>query len=382
VEPAPGQYLSLAARLALRAAGDVEPNPMVGAVIVRSGHVIGLGHHRAWGGLHAEREALADCRRRGHDPRGSTVYVTLEPCCHHGKQPPCTEALIEAGVARVVAARHDPNPLSRGGAAVLARSGIPCEFSSASDLAVRASDPFIKRVQVGLPWVIAKWAQTADGRLTTRPDEPRWISGHVSRHRVHRLRARVDAIVTGIGTVLADDPMLTARGVRVHRVAQRIVIDPGLALPPDARLARSAHEASVVAVCTHATFDGEPERRAALERAGVRVLHVPGTAADQRLDLRAVFKQLAELNVSTVLLESGPRLLQAMFEADLVDMAIVHVAPPPASVRNPASTPAGPLAQVLTDTRRFTLCRSRRSGEDAELTWRRAHEPDAAQAPS
>ena len=170
-------YLDLAARLALRAAGDVEPNPMVGAVLVRDGRIIGMGHHRKFGGLHAEREALADCRRRAEAPRGATAYVTLEPCCHHGKQPPCTEALIEAGISRVVAARPDPNPISRGGANALQSVGIPCEFTAASPLATAISDPFVRGIMHGLPWVIAKWAQTADGRLVTRPGEPRWISG-------------------------------------------------------------------------------------------------------------------------------------------------------------------------------------------------------------
>src|SRR5262245_52581624 len=155
-------YLDLAARLACRAAGDVEPNPMVGAVIVRDGRIIGMGHHRKFGGLHAEREALADCRRRDEDPRGATMYVTLEPCRHFGKQPPCTDALIEAGIARVIAARADPDSTSGGGAEVLREAGIPCEFSDASRNAIELSDPFVKRVQTGLPWVIAKWAQTVD----------------------------------------------------------------------------------------------------------------------------------------------------------------------------------------------------------------------------
>src|ERR1041384_1914007 len=188
--------LDLAGRLARGGAGCVEPNPMVGAVVVRDGVVMGMGHHRRYGGPHAEREALADCRSRGDDPRGATVYVTLEPCCHFGKTPPCTDALIEAGVARVVAARRDPNPASGGGAAVLERAGIGVEFCGNSPSALAVSDPFVKRVTTGLPWVIAKWAQFEDGRMVTRPGEPRWISHEWARRRVHRLRGRVDAIVT------------------------------------------------------------------------------------------------------------------------------------------------------------------------------------------
>jgi diaminohydroxyphosphoribosylaminopyrimidine deaminase/5-amino-6-(5-phosphoribosylamino)uracil reductase len=289
VQPAsPKPLLDLAARAALRAAGDVEPNPMVGAVIVKGDRIIGIGHHRKFGGLHAEREALADCRRRGEDPRGSTIYVTLEPCCHHGKQPPCTDALIEAGITRVIAARRDPNPVSANGAEVLHRAGIICEFTDASPLATRLSDPFIKRITTGLPWVIAKWAQTIDGRIATRTGESRWISGEVSRRRVHHLRARVDCILTGMGTVIADDPLLTARGIgRVRRVARRVVIDSDLDIPVIAQLVRTAREFPTTVVCSDqaAAATASGPRREALKAAGVEILPVP--LLERGIDLNA-----------------------------------------------------------------------------------------------
>lgn len=295
-------YLDMAARMARRAAGDVEPNPMVGCVLVRGGVIVGLGHHRRYGDLHAEREALADCRRRGNDPRGATAYVTLEPCCHHGKQPPCTEAIIEAGIARVVYARPDPHTASSGGAEVLQRAGIPCELCTDSLLATHISDPFVKRVTTGLPWVIAKWAQTAEGSLTTPEGESPWITNAMSLKRVHRLRARVDAIVTGIGTVVADDPLLTARGVRrVRRVALRVVVEGSRRLPNDSQLARG--------------IGGGP----------VLPVH-PGP--DGRIDLTAVLRELVDQHdTTTVMLECGPRLLGAFFEAGLIDEAFVYVAP-------------------------------------------------------
>jgi len=353
--------LNLAARMALRAFGDAEPNPMVGAVIVRDGVVIGLGHHRRFGGPHAEREALADCRRRGHDPRGTTVFVTLEPCCHHGKQPPCTDALIEAGVARVVFARPDPHETSGGGADVLRRAGVECEACEDSALAARVSDPFVKRITTGLPWVIAKWAQTADGSLVSREGEPRWISCEASRRRVHRLRARVDAVVTGIGTVLADDPMLTARGVRVHRVARRVVIDARLETPPACALVRTAREVPTAIVAA-----GEPPSaaRRVMESAGVSVVAVGGSG---RVDAQAAMRLLVErFGVTTVLLEAGPRLLASMFEAGLVDAALVHAAPPGRCDTAPLTPDEDGLRRAVGDPGRLTLVRTRRTGVDVE----------------
>lgn len=356
--PETRQMLDIAARLAMRGAGDVEPNPMVGAVLVRDGRVVGLGHHRRFGGLHAEREALADCRRRGEDPRGATAYVTLEPCCHHGKQPPCTQALIEAAVGRVVYARRDPHLASRGGAEVLERSGIPCDLDSSSVLATRLSDPFVKRVKTGLPWVIAKWAQTADGRMTTPNGESPWISNALSLRRVHRLRARVDAILTGIGTVLADDPLLTARGVpRVRRVAQRIVLDGNGVLPADCRLRRTAGEAPLVVVQTNAQDLGD----------GIEVVEAP--ERDGRVDLAATFPLLAErFGLATVMLECGPTLLGACFDTGLVDEAFVYIAPAAKSEAWPPGPSDAPDERSLA---RFELVRERPLEGDTERWYRK-----------
>lgn len=357
--------LNRAARPAIRAAGDVEPNPLVGAAIVRDGRIIGLGHHRRYGGLHAEREALADCRRRGDDPRGAAVYVTLEPCCHHGKQPPCTDALIEAGVARVVYARHDPHRISCGGAEVLRRAGISCALSEESVLATRLSDPFVKRVTTGLPWVIAKWAETADGRMVTRPDEPRWISNQFSRKRVHRLRARVDAVLTGIGTVLADDPLLDARGVRrVRRLARRVVIDPAGAMPPGCRLLATPHAAPVTVIRSPGVLEGpSPAREAGPP---VEILTAPGTP--DRLDLAACLRLLVDRHdVTNVMLECGPRLLRAFFAAGLVDEAFVYIAPPGAAGGRAARDEAAPPADLTA----LGLVREKPLAGDIERWYRR-----------
>jgi len=368
--PTPGQYLDLAARLALRASGDVEPNPMVGAVLGKDGQIIGMGHHTKFGGLHAEREAVADCRRRGHDPRGSTAYVTLEPCCHHGKQPPCTDALIEAGIVKVVAARPDPNPVSRNGAGILRSAGIPVEFCPDSQLAIDLSAPFIKRTMTGLPWVIAKWAQTLDGRIATSTGDSKWISGELSRRRVHRLRARVDAVVCGIGTVLADDPQLTARGVgRIRRTARRVVLDSSLKIPLESALVRTARQIPVTVFCDRDQLTGSQTKRSGLEAAGIEVVGVPAAAG--KLDLAAALRLLAERHhACTVLMESGPRVLGSLLEARLADELVVYVAPMVLGDDSAAAAVRGLSTPGLASAKRFELRRSRRCGPDIELTYR------------
>lgn len=369
--------LDLAARLALRGAGLVEPNPMVGAVLVRGGRVIGLGHHRRFGGLHAEREAIGDCRGRGGDPRGATLYCTLEPCGHHGKQPPCVDAVLEAGIARVVYARGDPGLESGGGAARLRGAGVPAELSGASVLATGVSDPFVKRVTTGLPWVIAKWAQTIDGRVATRTGESKWISAQASRRRVHRVRARVDAVLTGSGTVLADDPTLNARDARrVRRVATRVVIDTDLDVPLRSALVRTAGALPTVIACSKdlVTAGITEEKRAALEAAGVRILGVPEESG--RLRLEMLLRAMGErLGVTSVLVEAGPALLGSLFAQDLVDEAVVYVAPMLLGDERARSVASWRAVESLNAALRLGLWRVKRIGDDVELTYRRRGDP-------
>jgi diaminohydroxyphosphoribosylaminopyrimidine deaminase/5-amino-6-(5-phosphoribosylamino)uracil reductase len=365
--------LDLAARLALRGAGRVEPNPMVGCVIERHGRLIGLGHHMRFGGLHAENEALNDCARRGEDPRGGTVYCTLEPCNGVGAHPPCVRALIEAGIARVVFARRDPNPLKRGGMEALHAAGIDAVCSDASALAAGVGAPFVKRVETGMPWVIAKWAQTIDGRIATRTGESRWISSERSRRRVHRLRARVDAILTGIGTALADDPLLTARGVTVRRVARRVVADSDLDLPPDSKLARTADDAPVLVACHEELVSAgiTASRVRMLTSRGVKLLGVARSPKGWGIDLAHLLRVLAgEHEVSTLLVEAGPGLLGSLFDADLVDEAVVHVAPMMLGDEHAKAVATGRVAESLGMANRFRLWRVKPLGDDVELTYR------------
>jgi len=372
-------YLDRAGRIALRGRGDVEPNPCVGCVIVRDGVVLGMGHHKRFGGRHAEREALASCRRKGVDPRGATMYVTLEPCCHVGKQPPCTEAIFRAGIARVVYAREDPNTLSAGGAKMLSSAGVACDLSVASVLARRVSDPFVKHTTEGLPCVIAKWAQTIDGRIGTRTGQSKWISNEWSRSRVHRLRSCVDCIITGLGTVLSDDPMLTARGGgRVRRAATRVVVDTHMNTPMDCALVRSARQTPTIIACSKdsATAHIMGERRLRLDSMGVTIMGVP-TRVNERVDLRLLLGSLAQdLGATSVLIEAGGGLLGSLMERDLVDEARVYVAPMLLADDRARGVAGGRCVETLGDARRFTLERLKRLGNDAELTYRRVREDD------
>ncbi len=359
------KYLDTAARAALRGFGFVEPNPMVGAVIVKDGpggekQVVGIGHHQRFGGLHAEREALANCRQRGHDPRGSTLYCTLEPCCHHGKQPPCTEAVIEAGIVRVVIARKDPAEVSAGGVEILQAAGIEVELTDASPLATGVSDAFIHRVRTGRPWVIAKWAQTLDGRMATSSGQSQWITGGLCRKRVHRLRARVDAVMVGVGTVIADDPMLTARDVHVRRVATRVVLDTHGRTGVKSKFVTTAGEVPAVVFVGDDARDGFPS--------DIQVCRVGG---DGRIDLCRALETLSSMGVSTVLVEAGPRVLGALVEDDLIDEAFVHLAPAILGDEHALPVAVGRDAPRLTDMRRFRLVRSKPIGDDVELHYRR-----------
>lgn len=368
------ELLNLAAKAALRGLGDVEPNPMVGAVISRDGVVLGIGHHRRFGGLHAEREAISNARARGHDLRGATIHVTLEPCSHFGKQPPCVDAVLEAGFARVVMARCDPHAVSGGGAEKLRARGVRVD-EVPHELAMAVSAPFVRRVapkpnEIGLPWVIAKWAQTLDGRIATRQGDSKWISCAANRRRVHRLRACVDAIVTGIGTVMADDPLLTARDVaRVRRRAKRIVLDGQLRLPLHSRLAQTAQEVPTIVVTTLAV-NQSPQgqaRKFELEDRGVQV-HAVHSDSLGRPDVREVLGWLAvEHACTTVMIESGPTLLGSLFESELIDQALVHLSPMVIGDAEARAAVEGRDVPTLAGARWMRILRQHRIGTDIEM---------------
>lgn len=340
------RYMARALELAARGAGWTNPNPQVGAVIVKDGRIIGEGWHTAYGKLHAEREALADCTE---DPRSATIYVTLEPCCHWGKTPPCTEAIIEAGIARVVVGAPDPNPLVAGkGFEVLREAGIEVVEGVLLDKCRAINEVFFHYIQTGLPLVIAKYAMTLDGKIATRTGASRWITSDVARAKVHEDRHRYAAIMVGIGTVLADDPELTSRiPGQETKNPLRVVVDSSARIPLTSNLVQTAHEIpTLVAVAAQAPA----ERIAALEEAGCEVFVSPvestsprsiveqstrkavakaaQPAKHDRVDLPALVAYLGkEKSIDSLIVEGGATLLWSFFSQSLVDRVQVYVAP-------------------------------------------------------
>lgn len=295
--------------------GRVSPNPLVGAVIVRDGEVIGEGFHAELGGLHAERAALEDCRARGEDPAGATMYVTLEPCAHQGRQPPCVEAVLEAGIPRVVIASEDPSEKASGrGPGILRDGGVEVEFASGAEAtaARRLNQPFRKHARTGLPLVILKMAMSLDGQTTTAPGDSPWISGPESRELVHQWRAESDAIAVGIGTALTDDPLLTAR-IEGARQPLRVVFDSQARLPLDSQLLQTLDQAPVLVVAAP-DADTDP-----LRAAGAEILVANG--------IEAVLRELGDRGITSLFLEGGRTLASAFVSADLVDESRTFVAP-------------------------------------------------------
>lgn len=313
------RYMERALELAQRGEGRVEPNPMVGCVLVRDGRIVGAGWHRKFGGPHAEIEAI---QAAGSLARGATAFVTLEPCCHTGKTPPCTAALIAAGVERVVAACVDPNPaVAGGGLAALSAAGVAVESGVLGDKATALIAPFAKLMIRRRPWIIAKWAMTLDGKIATHTGDSRWISGAASRAVVHRLRGRVDAILVGRNTAERDDPLLTARPAGV-RTPTRIVLDSQATLALDSHLVRSAREAPVLVV---AAASAPTDRCVQLRSSDVEVWQ--SSAADRNARLGELLDELGRRQMTNVLVEGGGEVFGALSDLDAIDEVHVFVAP-------------------------------------------------------
>jgi diaminohydroxyphosphoribosylaminopyrimidine deaminase/5-amino-6-(5-phosphoribosylamino)uracil reductase len=318
-------HLARAVELAQRGLGRVTPNPVVGAVIVRDGVVLGEGWHDEYGGPHAEVNAIHACG--GADLRGATMYVSLEPCCHHGKQPPCTDAILAAGIARVVVGSDDPTEKAAGrGLGILRDEGVSVDVAS-GDVVTRArlaNQAFRKLARAGRPWVLFKSAMSLDGKVATQTGDSKWISGEDSRLRSHHWRSQVDAVAVGIGTALADDPQLTARIHGVHRQPRRVVFDSTARLPLDSRLVSHTGDVPLVVVVSRAAPRSATD---ALERAGAHVIVATGENEPARV--RSALDQLGQLDppVSSVLLEGGPHLAGAFLDAGEIDEVRLFIAP-------------------------------------------------------
>ncbi|MAC19720.1 MAG: riboflavin biosynthesis protein RibD [Phycisphaerae bacterium] len=370
--------LSRAARLALRGHGHAEPNPSVGCIIAdRNGRIAGRGRTQRPGGPHAEVMAL---RQAGDDARGGTAWVTLEPCNHHGRTPPCVEALLAAGIARIVVGTVDPNPLAAGGIARLRAAGVEVVVIDDVPAVRRLHASFLHRINASRPWIIAKWAETADGDLIAPPGLPPTISSPASHRMVHRERGRVDAILTGIGTVLADDPRLDARVSRARRNPRRVVLDPDLELPPTARMLQASDGGPVMAITDEKAISRHPERADALRGLGVEILTIPWAApassdAPSRFarrltaeGCRHLFEALArDHEVATILTEAGPGVLHGLFDHQLIDAALVFTS----TERFEPSTGAPPHPRDRLDHRRFEIVWQGVRGGDAVAWWQR-----------
>ena len=315
------QYLKLALRLAAKGAGWVSPNPMVGAVVVKEGQVVGRGYHRRAGLPHAEVEAL---RSAGEAARGADLYVTLEPCNHQGRTPPCTQAILASGLRRVVIAARDPNPqVTGGGAEFLASRGVDVHEGLLAAEARRLNEAWFHYVNTGRPWVVAKAACSLDGKIATVGGESQWLTGEAARALGRRLRHRVDAIIVGIGTVLADDPQLTTRLPRGRgKDPIRVVLDSRLRLPLTARLLNLDSEAPTWVATTS---QAPPETIRALEARGAQVLMLPGDAG--RVSLPALLEELGTRQVQSLLVEGGAETLGAFFDQKLVHQFNFFYAP-------------------------------------------------------
>lgn len=312
--------MARALALARRGRGYVEPNPMVGCVLVRGEQIVGEGYHRRYGGPHAEVEAI---RAAGGAARGATAYVTLEPCNHFGKTPPCTDALLAAGVRRVIAAHRDPNRTVKGGGlARLARAGLNTEVGLLQAQAAALLGPYLKGLRCGLPWVTLKWAQSVDGQLATRGGDARWITDEIMRTHANRARGFFDVVLVGIGTVLADDPLLTCRAPRPPRRPMRVVLDTRLRTPLTSRIVQTARETPT---WIFAGAAAPAARRKRLIDAGCQVSITPMGVGG--LELSQVLAALGEARATNVMVEGGGRMLGAFVDAGLADAAEIYIAP-------------------------------------------------------
>ncbi|HEX3735646.1 MAG TPA: bifunctional diaminohydroxyphosphoribosylaminopyrimidine deaminase/5-amino-6-(5-phosphoribosylamino)uracil reductase RibD [Solirubrobacterales bacterium] len=331
--------LRRALELAERGRGRVSPNPLVGAVVVRDGEVIGEGFHAELGGLHAERAALADCRERGVDPAGATMYVTLEPCAHQGRQPPCVEAVIEAGIGRVVIASEDPSEKASGrGPGILRDAGVDVAFAAGAEAASARllNQPFRKHARTGLPLVILKLAMSLDGQTSTPPGDSPWISGELSRALVHRWRAESDAIAAGIGTVLADDPLLTARQPDARQPV-RVIFDSNARLPLDSQLLATLDQSPLLVVTSP---EADSARVSALQEAGAETLVASGSTPADRIV--SALTDLGRREITSLFLEGGQTLAASFAAADQIDESRTFIAPLLLAPANAAPRPGDP----------------------------------------
>lgn len=355
------KYMRLALAEARKGLGKTSPNPCVGAVIVRGNEVVGKGYHHRAGEPHAEINAIADA---GSDAEGSTIYVTLEPCNHTGKTPPCSKAIVRAGVKRVVVGMIDPNPLVSGsGCDYLMSQSVEVRHGVLADECEEINRPFCKHVRTGLPWVIMKAGCSLDGRIAVSSGKSGWITGDESRREVHRIRNRVDVIMVGVGTVIQDDPSLTTRlPAEKGRDPVRVVLDSGLRMKPDAKMLVQDSSAPTWIFCGPGH---DPRRSEELTRAGARIIEV-GIDKEGRLDLNQVLKVIGDAGLNSVLAEGGGQVHGSFLRLGLVDQVNLFMAP--LFLGSEGIPVVGELfCDEIQEGSRFTMTRTRRFGQDVMI---------------
>lgn len=356
------EYMKLALRLAAKGAGWVSPNPMVGAVVVQDGQIVGQGYHRRVGAAHAEVSAL---RQAGDAARGADLYVTLEPCNHQGRTPPCTRAILSAGISRVLIASRDPNPqVAGGGAEYLQSQGVGVEIGLLEPEARRLNEAWFHWVATGLPWVIAKAACSLDGKIATATGESQWLTGEAARTYGHRLRHRVDAILVGIETALADDPQLTTRLPRRRgRDPIRVVLDSRLRLPLTVKLLHLDSPAPTWVACTTAA---PKEKIRVIKDLGTEILVFPPEAG--RVPLKPLLDLLGKQQVQSLLVEGGAEVLGAFFDQNLVNQFYFFFAPKILGGRNAPGVLGGEGVGHLKDAHQARDLTIRRIEQDILVT--------------
>ena len=372
------KYMRRAIELAKKGSGHVNPNPLVGAVIVRDGEIIGEGYHECYGQLHAERNAIANAKKRGNSLEGSTIYVTLEPCCHYGKTPPCTEAIIEEKIARVVVGSDDPNPLVSGkGFQMLREKGIEVIPHFLKEECDAMNHVFFHYIRTGTPYVAMKYAMTMDGKIACYTGDSKWVTGEESRAHVQTLRNHYKGRMAGIGTVLADDPMLNCR-IEGRRDPIRIIADSHLRIPMDSQLVRTAGQQPLIVACLP---DADEEKAAQLQEKGVEVLRIPGvTTADiteeqkEVISLPVLMKELGARKIDGILLEGGGQLNESALQAGIVDRIYCYIAP---KIFGGAQAKTPVEGQGLTraaDAWQFNRIGMQEFGQDILLEYEKAQE--------
>jgi diaminohydroxyphosphoribosylaminopyrimidine deaminase/5-amino-6-(5-phosphoribosylamino)uracil reductase len=356
------QFMSRALELAEKGRGKTSPNPLVGAVIVRSGRIVGEGYHQIAGTPHAEIHALRDA---GEQAKGAIMYVTLEPCCHHGRTPPCTEAIIEKGIKEVVVGAVDPNPLVAGkGIKTLEDAGVKVITGVLAKDAHRQNEAFIKYIRSGRPFITLKAAISLDGKIATKIGDSKWITGEEARRLVHQMRATNDAIMVGIGTVLADDPLLTVRLQGQHRQPLRVIVDSSLRIPIDSQLVKTASQEATIIAAVEGRYS--KEKRAELEAMGVEIWDLP--AVQKRVDLVALMQKLGKREITSLLLEGGPTVNTFALEAGLIDKFVFFQAPLIIGGQDSPGVFGGEGCERLSDCLRLDCTSVQKVGDDLMIT--------------